>query len=87
MGGGLVLDLRGKATTGADRLVTLDVAGVGRVGTGTDGWEYDYFAWPAYMWPTGVKQVPSLVGTVLRAKPHNGGKAGVTASFIAVRQS
>jgi hypothetical protein len=87
MGGGLVLDLRGRATTSAGGLVTLDMAGVGRAGTGTDGWEYDYFGWPAYMWPAGVDQVPSLVGTVLRAKPHNGGKAGVTASFIAVRQS
>ena len=55
-------------------------------GIGTDGWEYDYYGSPAYMWPAGVNQVLSLVRTVLRAKPHNDGKAGVTASFIAARR-
>jgi hypothetical protein len=86
MGSGYVLDLNGTATAGSDGLVTLSIAGTGREGTPTAGWEYDYHAWPAYMWPAGVHQVPSLVGTVLRAKPHDGGPAGVTASFIAVRQ-
>ena len=86
MGGGLVLDLAGKVTTVPEGLATFEIAGLGRAGTDTEGWEYDYYGWPAYMWPAGVNQVPSLVGTVLRAKPHGGGKAGVTASFIAVRQ-
>ena len=86
MGSGLVLDLHGQISAGTGGLVTVQMAGLGRPGTGTDGWEYDYYAWPAYMWPAGVNQVPSLVGTVLRAKPHNGGRAGVTASFIAVRR-
>jgi hypothetical protein len=86
MGGGLILDLRGQISAGTGGPVTVQMAGVGRPGTRTEGWEYDYYAWPAYMWPAGVNQVPSLVGTVLRAKPHNGGKAGVTASFIAVRR-
>ena len=87
MGSGYVLDLNGTVTTAADGLVTLSIAGTGRAGTRTAGWEYDYHAWPGYMWPAGVHQVPSLVGTVLRAKPHDGGPAGVTASFIAIRQS
>lgn len=86
MGGGLVLDLKGKIVTGADGLQTFEIAGLGRPNTGTAGWEYDYHGAPAYTWPAGVNQIPSLVGTVLRAKPHDGGKAGVTASFIAVRQ-
>ena len=60
---------------------------VGRPGTKTDGWEYDYHANLGFEWPNGVKQVQCLVGTVIRAKPHNGSPAGVTASFIAVRQS
>jgi hypothetical protein len=50
------------------------------------GWEYDYHAQLAYQWPTGVNQVPALVGTVMRAKAHDGGAAGYVASFIAVRQ-
>jgi len=33
-----------------------------------------------------VDQVPALVGTVIRAKPHNGEAAGYVASFIAVKQ-
>jgi hypothetical protein len=88
MGGGLVLDLQGtiQPATGQSPL-TANIRGFGRPGTGTDGWEYDYFAFLAYQWPNGVDQVQSLVGTVIRAKPHDGGPAGVTASFIAVRQS
>jgi hypothetical protein len=88
MGGGLVLDLQGtiQPATGQGPL-TANVRGFGRAGTGTDGWEYDYYAFLGYQWPNGVDQVQSLVGTVLRAKPHNGNPAGVTASFIAVRQS
>jgi hypothetical protein len=88
MGGGLVLDLRGtiQPATGQGPL-TAEISGLGRAGTGTDGWEYDYHGVLGYRWPNGVDQVQSLVGTVMRAKPHDGQPAGVTASFIAVRQS
>jgi hypothetical protein len=88
MGSNLVLDLEGtiQPATGQCPLTTM-IRGFGRPGTGTDGWEYDYYAFLAYQWPNGVDQVQSLVGSVIRAKPHNGGPAGVTASFIAVRQS
>jgi hypothetical protein len=88
MGSDLVLDLQGAVTPAAgDVPLTLDVRGVGRKGSGTDGWEYDYHAFLAYHWPDGVDQAQSLVGSVLRAKPHDGQPAGVTASFVAVRQS
>jgi hypothetical protein len=63
------------------------IVGSGRPKTDTDGWEYDYRANLAYEWPNGVSQVPALVGTVIRAKPHDGGPAGYVASFIAVKQS
>jgi hypothetical protein len=84
----LVLDLEGTIQP-ADGLCPLSamIRGLGRAGTDTDGWEYDYYAYLAHHWPNGVDQVQSLVGSVLRAKPHNGNPAGVTASFIAVRQS
>ena len=88
MGNDLVLDLKGtitQATAGAP--LTAEITGLGRPGSPTDGWEYDYYAYLAFQWPKGVNQVQSLVGSVLRAKPHNGQPAGVTASFIAVRQS
>jgi hypothetical protein len=88
MGGGLVLDLEGKVRP-ADKgcPLTAEINGYGRAGTATQGWEYDYYGFLAYQWPNGVDQVPSLVGSIVRAKPHDGGAAGVTASFIAVKQS
>jgi len=88
MGGDLVLDLQGTIQPVAGNCpLTAEIKGFGRPGTGTDGWEYDYHAFPGYRWPDGVNQVQSLTGTVIRAKPHDGGPAGITASFIAVRQS
>jgi hypothetical protein len=83
-GGGL--DLQGEISSQGDAL-TVHIIGNGRPGTGTENWEYDYHAALAFQWPNGVKQVPAIVGTVLRAKPHgDGNPAGVTASFIAVKQ-
>jgi len=88
MGSGLVLDLQGTVTPAkGDTPLTVEIRGFGRPGTDTSGWEYDYHGSPAFHWPAGVNQIESIVGSVLRAKPHDGQPAGVTASFIAVRQS
>jgi hypothetical protein len=84
-GGGL--DLQGTIspdTAGAGPLVA--IVGTGRPGTGTAGWEYDYRGQLAYQWRNGVRQVPALVGSVIRAKPHGGAPAGYVASFIAVKR-
>jgi hypothetical protein len=83
-GGGL--DLQGKVSCKGGA-VSVEITGSGRAGTDTANWEYDYHAALAFRWPNGVNQVPAIVGTVIRAKPHNGAPAGVTASFIAVRQT
>jgi hypothetical protein len=85
MGGGLVLDLKGTMQTTPSGDIGIVVIGTGRAGTKTEGWEYDYKATTAPKWPNGVDQVPTLVGTVIRAKPHNGEPAGVVASFIAIK--
>src|SRR4051812_6746733 len=86
MGDDLVLDLDGKITAASKSApLTVHIIGNGRPKTGTDGWEYDYHGFLGYHWPNGIKQVPSLVGTIVRAKPHDGEPAGVTASFIAVK--
>ena len=86
MGNKLVLDLKGTVTAAAGNApLTVHIIGNGRPKTKTDGWEYDYHGVLGFHWPNGVDQVPSLVGTILRAKPHNGEPAGVTASFIAVK--
>jgi hypothetical protein len=86
MGSGYALDLNGTVTAAGAGPLTVSIVGTGRAGTPTAGWEYDYFAFLAHQWPNGVGQIPALVGTVIRAKPHNGAPAGVTASFIAVKQ-
>jgi hypothetical protein len=87
LGSGFVLDLQGTVqAAGADAPLTFAIAGLGRANTPTAGWEYDYRAYVAYRWPNGVDQVPALVGSVIRAKPHDGAPAGFVASFIAVKQ-
>jgi hypothetical protein len=86
MGDNYVLDLSGTvATSGGETVIRL--IGPGRPNTPTAGWEYDYAGTLAYTWPTGVDQIPAIVGTVLRAKPHGpNAPAGVTTSFMAVKQ-
>jgi hypothetical protein len=86
MGGGLVLDLKGTMQTNPTGDISIAVIGTGRAGTKTENWEYDYKATTTPKWPNGVNQVPTLVGTVIRAKPHNGAPAGVVASFIAIKR-
>jgi hypothetical protein len=86
MGGGYVLDIEGTVRPDAKAgNYTFVAAGHGRPGTPTAGWRYDYHAELAYHWPNGVNQVPALLGSVIRAKAHDGGAAGFVASFIAVR--
>ena len=88
MGGNYMLDLAGMVSTpAAPEPVLLRATGVGRPGTPTAGWEYDYVGYMAETWPNGIDQVPAIVGTVIRAKPHGSAKAGLVASFIAVRQA
>jgi hypothetical protein len=85
-GGGFVLDLKGTMQTTAAGDIAVDLIGTGRPGSPTDNWEYDYKATTTPKWPNGIGQIPSLVGTVIRAKPHGTAKAGVVASFIAIKQ-
>ena len=85
MGGGLVLDLKGTMQTSAAGDITVELFGTGRDNTPTANWEYDYRASTTPKWPNGVNQIPTLVGTVIRAKPHDGQPAGVVASFIAIK--
>lgn len=86
MGGGYVLDLKGTMQTSPAGDISVELFGTGRAGTKTENWEYDYRASTTAKWPNGVNQIPTLVGTVIRAKPHDGGAAGVVASFIAIKQ-
>jgi hypothetical protein len=79
----LVLDIVGALHFELDNAVTmLMMIGTGRAGTPTEGWQYDYQAFLSPSWLAAANQVPAFTGTVLRALPHNGQPAGVTASFI-----
>jgi hypothetical protein len=86
MGGGFVLDLKGTMQTSSAGDITIELFGIGRPNTPTANWEYDYRASTTPKWPNGVNQIRTLVGTVIRAKPHDGGAAGVVASFIAIKK-
>jgi len=90
-GGGL--DLQGTADG-----TNFDIVGTGRPNTPTAGWEYGYPGHLIPRWPkppdaNAVDQRPTLVGSVIRAKPHNGqpgggwrSAAGEVFSFIAVKR-
>jgi len=86
MGGGYVMKLQGVELAGGSGAPAIRIVGIGVPDSPTAGWRYDYQCWPAYEWPNGVDQLPSLVGTTIRVVPHNGKPAGVVASFIAVSQ-
>jgi len=89
MGGGYALAVSGTAGCAdrEDAPPVFALIGLGIDGTPTAGWRYDYRGVPAYSWPEGVNQIPCLVGSVVRVHAHGpGAPAGVTASFIAVRQ-
>lgn len=85
MGSGYLLDMTGSVLRPANAPVHIAMRGTGRAGTPTAGWIYDYQASAAPAWPQGVHQIEALVGTTIRAVPHNGEPAGVTASIIMVR--
>jgi hypothetical protein len=84
------LRLKGSVTFGNP--FTLRFQGVGATsGTIEDGhpWIYDYLGFLAPVWPNGIDQRPAIVGTLVRTVTHSQGtaKAGVVASWIAVRQN
>lgn len=87
MGGDYALTLTGAIDPGeADG--TFGIVGLGIDRTPTAGWRYDYRGVVGAMWPNAVAQIPCLLGTVIRVNPHGpNAPAGVTASFVAVRQS
>lgn len=83
-----LMDLSGRVELSFfDQPTTLAVRGLGRTGTKTDGWIYDYFGILTPRWPSGIKQVPALVGTVIRTVPHGTAQAGYVASFVAVKRA
>jgi hypothetical protein len=64
--------------------------GIGVKGTEAEGWQYEQFGYLVPSWPSGVDQVPAIVGMVTRRVPHpiDPAKhpAGFVGSFIAVKR-
>ncbi len=84
MGGGYALELSGNSAKNGSQF---ELIGLGIADTPTAGWRYDYRGVAGYSWPNGINQVPSLLGTVIRVNAHGPhSPAGVTASFVAVKQ-
>jgi hypothetical protein len=86
-GGGAAMDLFGEIVQGSGVSPgVLIITGTGRTGTSTDKWVYQYKGYVVPPWSEGVKQVPTIVGTVIRTIPHGTGTAGVVASFVIVKE-
>jgi len=85
---GRVLDIKGEVFPLAfkGRLQEFWFSAIGRGGTPSAGWQYDYHGDMTRTWPKGDKQVPALVGTVIRQKAHGDSPAGTVYPFIAVKQ-
>lgn len=88
LGTGYALGLTGETEgDGHEAPLRFFLSGRGLAGTATAGWHYDYRGVLGYCWPEAKDQELSLLGTVLRVTAHGpNSPAGVTASFIAVRQ-
>jgi hypothetical protein len=87
-GGGAEMDLFGTIVKGSGlNPATLLITGTGREETSTAKWVYQYQGFVVPAWAEGVKQVPAIVGTVIRTIPHGSGPAGVVASFILIKHS
>ena len=86
-GQGAAMDLYGDVISGVgvspDLLI---ITGTGRAGTITDKWVYQYNGYVVPPWAEGVKQVPAILGTVIRTIPHGSGAAGVVASFMMLKR-
>ncbi len=79
------MDLEGSVTSWEP--LGLHFVGKGREGSAIANFEYEYDCRVAHEWDSAdPPQVLSLVGTVRRNKDHGSAKAGVTASFIAVKR-
>lgn len=90
-GPGWQLTLKGSRSYGNPMEIRFE----GRGDVGGAPWIYSYVGWLVPAWPNGIDQRPAMVGSIVRVIPHPStdehgnpitAPAGVTASWIAVRQ-
>ncbi|KAA6459573.1 hypothetical protein DYQ86_15745 [Acidobacteria bacterium AB60] len=81
---GYTLEVRGAVDLSQDEpRIQMRATGIDR--TATAGWIYDYSGYLTSRWPEGDRQVPAIVGTVIRTVPHAPNRpAGASYSFVAV---
>lgn len=71
----------------------MEIRFLGQGVVGGEEWKYDYVGYLVPPWQNGMKQVPAMVGSIVRQIPHSGGSgqsihpAGVVASWYAVLQT
>jgi hypothetical protein len=69
-----------------DTTTCYSLIGTGTAALGTPGWQYDYKGYIMPKWTNGIKQADVLIGSTIRAKPHDGAPAGVVATTYMVRR-
>lgn len=69
-----------------DTVLCYSLIGAGTTALGTSGWQYDYKGYVVSKWVNGIQQTDVLVGSTVRAKPHNGAPAGMVATTYMVRR-
>jgi hypothetical protein len=83
---GLALELDGAIKSPAEGAAPVfEIIGTSR--RGARPMEYHYQGQFAHRWPNGINQVPTILGTVMRARADAGGAAGFVASFFAIKQN
>ena len=86
-GEGWQMDLKGYKTFGNPNEIRFQGSGF----VSGSPWVYDYVGYLVNHWPNGIKQVPALIGSIIRtiAHPNSSGgtnPAGEVASWVAVKQ-
>ncbi len=81
-----VMDIEGKVIS--NNPFQIHFIGKGRKNSSIQDFEYEYDCFLNHEWESSEpKQIVTFIGTVKRNKDHGNSKAGVTASFIAIKRS
>ena len=86
-GEGYAMDLAGTVQWGSYvHPFVIRARGMGREGTGSEGWVYDYLFYSVEIWTGSTEQREAMVGSVMRAADHGAAMRGYVASTITVRR-
>ncbi|SRR5260221_12183017 len=83
MGNNYLMNLDGEINDVENQLL-VNMKGVGKENSPTQGWIYEYHGYLVPAWSNGIGQLKTIVGTVIRSADHGTAKAGYTATFYMV---